>query len=79
MITRKDAIAIGQAIIFARNKEIRISRQLDGDLDLRRVGANGTAYDAIQNIWHDVFPNRVKESFNYDVNTFHTTIGYHVD
>ena len=66
MITKKDAIALGKAIVQARDREVLFN---DGD-DKVRYHANGVCGYALDNLWYDVLPNKVKAQFNYDSAAF---------
>ncbi len=71
MITKKDAIAIGKAICDAvkREQENNTSKTPIGtdyrdDVQSKRVSsARGTGLYAMDNLWYDVIPLKLKETY----------------
>lgn len=59
MITKKDAIAVGTAICKAVLKE---QDNVSGNRE-RVWSARGVGIYALDNLWYDVIPNKVKASF----------------
>jgi hypothetical protein len=66
MITKKDAIAVGKAIVAAATRE---KENYNNEKEPRWV-ANGVQFYALDNLWYDVFSNKLKEQFGYDRNKF---------
>lgn len=65
MITKKEAIAIAEAIANAGMRESRIS-------DIETVPTiRGTVFAALENVWYEVLPMKTREQFFSDVKTPH--------
>ena len=62
MITKKEAIIIGKAIVQACQREVLFN---EGN-DAVRYHANGVCGYALDNIWYEVLSNKVKAEFDYD-------------
>lgn len=66
MITEKDAIKIGKALICGCDKEI--------DNNFNELGAryaiNGALHKALDNLWHDVFSCTLRSKFDYNREIF---------
>lgn len=61
MITEKDAIAIGKAIVAGCKQE------QDNNFNEQNISyaLTGAALRGLENLWYDVFTNKVKEKFGY--------------
>ena len=66
MITKKDAIAVGKAVVAAANRE---KENNNNEKDALWI-INGVQFYALDNLWYDVFSNKLKEQFGYDRNKF---------
>lgn len=66
MITKKDAIALGKAIVAARDREVLFN---ESD-DKVRYHANGVCSYALDNLWYDILPSKVKEQFGWSLEAF---------
>ena len=66
MITKKDAIAVGKAVVAAANRE----KENHYNQQEPRWIINGVQFYALDNLWYDVFSNKLKEQFGYDRNKF---------
>ena len=66
MLTKKDAIAVGKAMIAGAiaEKENCFNRQDEV------YAIQGATIRMLNNLWHDVFPSKVKEAFGFDVMNF---------
>ena len=66
MLTKKDAIAVGKAMIAgaAAEKENCFNRQDEV------YAIQGATHRMLNNLWYDVFPSKVKEAFGFDVQNF---------
>ena len=73
MITKKDAIKLGQAICKAVARECEAHK---GQGSQSSIAARGVGIYAIDNIWYDVLPERVKADFNYDRGSFYRACGW---
>lgn len=62
MITKKDAITLGKAIVQACHREVLFN---SGN-NTARYHANGVCGYALDNLWYDVLSDKVKAQFNYD-------------
>jgi hypothetical protein len=65
MLTKSDAVKVGKAIVDAFNKEVEMNLS---SFDMPT--ARGIAYSALQNIWYDVLPVKVREQFGYQYDNF---------
>lgn len=71
MITKKEAIALGKAIVAARDREVLFNEVSFNASDAKvRYHANGVCGYALDNLWYDVLPNKVKEQFGWSVEAF---------
>lgn len=75
MITRIDAINIGAAIIKGRNLEASRYKG-EGTIAEFRSAIRGTAIRALDNLWYDVLPIKVRESFGRSKDSFYTAVGW---
>jgi hypothetical protein len=66
MITKKDAIEIGKAIVRANLLET----QRDSVRPQARWSVNGATCNALLNLWYDVFPEKTKAQFDYSSSKF---------
>jgi hypothetical protein len=73
MIKKSEAIAIGTAIVEAMKTECRNMDVLDG---LLRDAAHGTAWRAMDTIWHKVFTPKVRAQFDYEEREFFKESGW---
>ena len=64
MITKSNAIEIGQAVVAAFNKEMESTRNTDTPT------ARGVTYTALGNIWYDVISVNTREKFGYNFEAF---------
>lgn len=62
MITKKEAIVIGTAIVQACQREVLHN---EGNATVR-YHVNGVCGYALDNLWYDVLSNKVKAQFDYD-------------
>lgn len=60
MITKKDAINIGKAIVKALNMELDTDTPLP---DVQRWALRGSASRALNNLYYDVLPVKVRYQF----------------
>lgn len=65
MINKLEAIKIGQAIVAGAKEE----KQKCDDTTMR-YHVNGALIYALDNLWVDVFSNKVKSYFNHDKEKF---------
>ena len=70
MLTRKDAIAVGKAIVAGLKTE-EARPELQGADNHRRYAARGATIHALDNIWYDVLTNQVKDAFDYNKELFY--------
>lgn len=70
MITKKDAIAIGKAIVAGCKQE------QDNNFNEQNISfaLNGAALRGLQNLWYTVFSGKVKEQFGYDFEAYRKQI-----
>ena len=76
MITYNDSINIGKAICDAVKAECN---NHSGDSDIARHSrwaSRGTAQRAMDNLWFDILPTRVKEKFSYRTDNFYIACGW---
>lgn len=66
MITKKDAIMVGKAIVAAATRE---KENYNNEKEPCWI-INGVQFYALDNLWYDVFSNKLKEQFGYDRNKF---------
>ena len=66
MITKKDAIAVGKAVVAAANREKENHHNQQESCCI----INGVQFYALDNLWYDVFSDKLKEQFGYDRNKF---------
>ena len=66
MITKKDAIAVGKAVVAAANRE----KETHYNQQEPRWIINGVLFYTLDNLWYDVFSSKLKEQFGYDRNKF---------
>jgi len=66
MITKKDAIAVGKAIVAAATRE---KENYNNEKEPCWV-VNGVQFYALDNLWYDVFSNKLRKQFEYDWNKF---------
>lgn len=66
MITKKDAIAIGKAIVAGCLAE------QDNQYNEPNIvyALNGAALRGLENLWYDVFTNKLKEQFGYQLESY---------
>lgn len=80
MITRKDAIALGVAIVSGMQKEeafVENSKWQDlGVKTQARCSARGSIINALDNLWYEVFPDKVKESFMMRRDDYYKAVGW---
>lgn len=67
MLTKNDAIKVGQALVDAFNKEMESTRNTDTPT------ARGVTYSALGNIWYDVLTVNTREKFGYNFEAFLTS------
>jgi hypothetical protein len=72
MITKKDAIAIGKEIVAGCKKE------QDNNYNEQNISfaLNGAALRGLENLWYNVFTNKLKEQFGYQFESYkaHVTV-----
>jgi hypothetical protein len=66
MITKKDAIAVGKAVVAAANRE---KENNNNEKEARWI-INGVQFYALDNLWYDVFHNKLREQFGFDRDKF---------
>lgn len=66
MITKKEAIMVGKAIVAAATRE---KENYNNEKEPCWI-INGVQFYALDNLWYDVFSNKLKEQFGYDRNKF---------
>lgn len=71
MITQTDAINIGKQITEAMHKELVRETESKG-----RCTVRGTVMSSLDNLWHEVFPEKVRASFNYKKELYYASIGW---
>ncbi|WP_321967177.1 hypothetical protein [Burkholderia cepacia] len=69
MITKKDAIAAGKAICTGLSRE-QTKPELQGPDNQARYAARGVALYAMDNLWYDVLPGKVRLAFQYSKDAF---------
>jgi len=69
MITKKDAIAIGSAIVAGLKRE-EADPRMSGTDNKARYHARGAVIHAMDNLWYDVIPQATRASFNYSKDEF---------
>ncbi len=72
MITSKEALQIGKAILQAKAREQDNFYQAQ----LAIEATNALAWTALQNLWYDVFSEKVKQKFNYSFEVFYTELKF---
>lgn len=65
MITKADAIKIGQAICAAVSREQQ--NAIDKGCNRSRLAARGAGVYAMDNLWYDVLPIKVRDAFCADM------------
>jgi len=72
MITPKDAVTLGKAIILGMNTEI------DNQFNAapQRDALRGAALRILDNLWYDCCPSRTREQFGYQREAFMTAIDW---
>lgn len=70
MITHKDAIKLGQQIVFPAVK------CKDDPNEVARHSIRGTVIIIMDNLWYNVFDDRIKASFNYNKDLFYKESGW---
>lgn len=71
MITRKDALAIGKAVVKSQQKELDFYNNITNTLnDEKSTVISGMTYTVLREIWYDVLAKKVKESFGWDCQNF---------
>lgn len=85
MISKKDAIAIGKSYCDALKREqdnntgqtvVGTEAPRDEKQSNRVYGARGVANYAMDNLWHDVLPVKVREAFEYNQDAFRKECGW---
>lgn len=71
MITKSDAIKIGEQLIEAMHKELMRETDSKG-----RCTVRGTTMSALDNLWHVVYPEAVRAAFNYKKEIYYASIGW---
>lgn len=70
MITSKEALQIGKAIVLAKKRE-----QCNFyNTQLAVEATNVMAWSALQNLWYDVFSDKVKQKFDYSFDKFYNQV-----
>lgn len=72
MITKKDALNVGIAICDAVKGECR--KHSSGSENV--IVSRSTGIEALESLWYDVLPERVKADFNYDRGSFYRACGW---
>mgnify|MGYP005608995711 CR=1 FL=1 len=88
MLTKKDAVAVGTAIVNGLKRELE--RHQPGLLPATQTPAPrtkeqeqgaftacGVALYALDNLWYDVLPEKVKVSFGWKVDNYYEACGWH--
>lgn len=70
MITKKDAIKIGQQIV---NPALEAKTEKD---DVLRHTIRGTVITILDNVWYNLFDGKTKEYFGYNKDTFYKESGW---
>lgn len=80
MITKNDAIKAGKAICDAARRMSEENDPSVGDLHAtisnRRHAARGACIYAMDNLWYDVMPNRIREQFSFQREKFYEVCGW---
>ncbi len=66
MLTKKDAIAVGKAVVAGATAEK--DNCFDGRDEVYAI--NGATHRILQNLWYDVLPERTKEVFDWNCQKF---------
>lgn len=71
MMTKKDAIAVGKAVIRSEEKELQFYSCITGTLnDEKSTTIGGLTYTVLKELWYDVLPEKVKKEFDFDCQKF---------
>jgi hypothetical protein len=73
MLTKKDAIAVGKAICDAARRVSETSAE--SERNLVHMG-RGTCIYAMDNLWYDVFPPKVRDYFGLNKDAFYEACGW---
>lgn len=71
MITKTDAIKIGEQLIAAMHKELMHETDSKG-----RCTVRGVTVSALDNLWYEMFPEKVRAAFNYKKELYYASIGW---
>lgn len=71
MLTKKDAIAVGKAVIRSEQKELQFYSCITGTLnDEKSTTISGLTCTVLKELWYDVLSEKVKKEFDYDCQKF---------
>ena len=79
MITKTDAVILGKTIVASMKKEEAYIENTNMSLPVKtqaRCSARGAIINVLDNLWYDIFPDKVKESFGMNRNNFYVAVGW---